>query len=360
MSNFTCKNIPSRPCSLFFRTGTRQQRANTVVPVFLPFSGCPSQCVYCAQDRQTGGSRSKGIQSILEDLRSRLALLLPCQNGESRELAFYGGTFTALPEEERRACLAFLKEMMAAGIITHARCSTRPDALPPSVLDELKAGGISLIELGIQSFSSEALARTRRGYDGPTAVQACRTVQEAGFELGIQLLPGMPGCTPDIFLEDTELTLSLRPACLRFYPCLVPEGTALARWFREDRYSPWTLEETVNTLGRALGRAWEEEIPVIRLSVAPEPAFDTAILAGPRHPALGALIQAEALLQTVRKAIETLGEIPEGLYLPKACQGFMYGDKGLLKPRWAALGLPPERLHFTDAPYAELRGCEEK
>jgi hypothetical protein len=33
-------------------------------------------------------------------------------------------------------------------------------------------------------------------------------------------------------------------------------------------------------------------VPVIRLSVAPEPAFDSAVLAGPRHPALGALIQA--------------------------------------------------------------------
>ena len=332
----------------------KQKRAKNVHPVFLPFSGCPMHCVYCAQDRQTGMEKPKTIVDILAGVRHDFATLPPCNAGQTRELAFYGGTFTALPEGDRRACLALLDELRASGHIIHARCSTRPDALSAEIFEELKAHGIDLIELGIQSFDSVALSASRRGYDGETALRACRMVQDAGFELGVQLLPGMPGSIPEVFIKDVELALGIRPSCMRFYPCLVPAGTVLARWLEEGRYAPWSIEETTATLGHSLARAWEDSVPVIRLSVAPEPAFDASILAGPRHPALGALIQAEALLVSVQKAIKTLGTIPKALLLPRSCQGFMYGEHGALKERWASLGLGPERIFFTDSEQAEL------
>ena len=357
MSKYSCKKTHSpHEFTIVFGVGAKQKRAKSVHPVFLPFSGCPMHCVYCAQDRQTGTDISGGLAPILAETESALMALPPCSEGRSRELAFYGGTFTALPAEERRACLAMLDRLREAGRVTHARCSTRPDALSPAIFDELEAHGIDLIELGIQSFDSAALAASRRGYDGGTALRACRMVQEAGFELGIQLLPGMPGSSPEVFIKDAEQALALHPSCLRFYPCLVPAGTVLARWLEEGRYSPWSLEETVATLGRALARAWQEKVPVIRLSVAPEPAFDAAVLAGPRHPALGALIQAEALLVSVQDAMQKLGRTPQALLLPRSCQGFMYGERASLKHRWAALGLGPERIFFTDGEQAELRG----
>jgi histone acetyltransferase (RNA polymerase elongator complex component) len=311
-------------------------------------------CVYCAQDRQTGMGSPRSIVDIINSVREDFASLAPCDAGQTRELAFYGGTFTALPNADRQACFALLDELRASGRITHARCSTRPDALSAEIFEELKAHGIDLIELGIQSFDTAALSASRRGYDRETALHACRLVQDAGFGLGIQLLPGMPGSSPEVFIKDAELAISLRPSCLRFYPCLVPAGTVLARWLEEGRYAPWNIEETISTLGLALARAWEEGIPVIRLSVAPEPAFDAAILAGPRHPALGALIQAEALLASVQKAIAALDSPPKALLLPRSCQGFMYGERGALKERWAALGLVPERIFFTEDWQAEL------
>lgn len=329
-----------------FSTGARQHRAKRIIPVFLPFLGCPGQCVYCAQDRQTGAGLSGGTTHVLEKARAATADLPVCPPGEDRELAFYGGTFTALPPSGRGACLDLLRKLRQEGRITRARCSTRPDALSPAVLDELSRNGVDLVELGIQSFDDGALNLSRRGYTGKKAEEGCRCVLDAGLELGIQLLPGMPGSTPEIFLSDVRRALSLAPACLRFYPCLVPEGTVLARWYREGRYGPWTLDTTVHTLGRALQLAWQANVPVIRLSVAPEPAFDAALLAGPRHPALGALIQAEALLAAAKDAVKELGRKPERLILPRACQGFLYGDRGALKERWRALGLGPENIVF--------------
>lgn len=346
----------ARPESVCFRTGARQHAIRRIFPVFIPFLGCPGQCVYCAQDKQTGHSASSGIHAVLKDACAHLDTFSPCTGEQTRELAFYGGTFTALPASDRRACLDTLLFLRKKGLITHARCSTRPDALAHGVLEELSRCGVGLVELGIQSFDDKALALSRRGYTGREAEAGCLTVRQAGLDLGIQLLPGMPGSTPEIFLSDVRHTLELEPSCLRFYPCLVPEGTVLARWYREGVFKPWSVEETVRTLGKALYLAWQADVPVIRLSVAPEPSFDTALLAGPRHPALGALIQAEALLLAAADAAVQLGRTPEQLVLPAFCQGFLYGDHGALKPRWKALGLTPERIVFSpDAVMAVLR-----
>ncbi len=237
-----------------FSAGMRQTAARRILPVFLPFRGCPSHCVYCAQDRQTGTGRENSIENILEKAAENI-------RNDTQEIAFYGGTFTAMPATDRQLCLSFFASMRKKCKSLSARCSTRPDALSPDILDELKDAGIGLIELGIQSFSDSALALSRRGYAGRDALEGCRRVLEAGFGLGIQLLPGMPGSTPEIFLHDAETTLALRPACMRFYPCLVPEGTVLAQWFRKGLYRPWSQEETVAALGRGLSMAWKAGVP---------------------------------------------------------------------------------------------------
>ena len=339
-----------------FPLGRHLQRAGRILPVFLPFAGCPRRCVFCAQDRQTGAG-SQDAEHALEQSAAILEARLHASTGhpaafpqKGMELAFYGGTFTALPTPIMDKALSLYEKGKRHGLLTCARCSTRPDAVPPRILERLRGAGLDLVELGIQSFHDDALHQANRGYDGRSAEAGCRAVQHAGLSLGIQLLPGMPGVDPDTFLADVDHALSLSPACLRFYPCLVPEGTGLATLWRNGRYSPWSEEVTVRTLGEGLRRAWQAGVPVIRLAVAPERDFDATLLAGPRHPALGSLIQAEALLGSVKKALSQLGHPPHLLRLPRSCQGYMYGQHGSLRSIWAELGLPPERIHFHAAP----------
>ena len=200
------------------------------------------------------------------------------------ELAFYGGTFTALPERLQMEYLALAMQAKEKGIVCRVRCSTRPDALRPDRLQALRHAGLDLVELGIQSFHTEALLDVQRGYNGDRAREGCRLIKESGLKLGIQLLPGMPGSTPQRFSEDVEEALAFSPSCLRFYPCLVVDGTPLAERWRMGQYAPWELDTTITTLGKALASAWARRIPVIRLSLAPERELDESVLAGPRHP----------------------------------------------------------------------------
>lgn len=134
---------------ILFFTGARQSRSSRILPVFLPFLGCPGHCVYCAQDKQTGHTGSEGLRAILAEAAKNAAALPPCGPQERRELAFYGGTFTALPAADRASCFELLEALRREDRIRLARCSTRPDALSPAVLDELLHHGVDLVELGI-------------------------------------------------------------------------------------------------------------------------------------------------------------------------------------------------------------------
>ena len=165
------------------------------------------------------------------------------------ELAFYGGTFTALPERLQMECLALAMQAKEKGIVCRVRCSTRPDTLRPDRLQALRHAGLDLVELGIQSFHTEALLEVQRGYNGDTAREGCRLIKESGLKLGIQLLPGMPGSTPQRFSEDVEEALAFSPSCLRFYPVsswtvqaalgTVEDGPICALGTGHDHNHPW-------------------------------------------------------------------------------------------------------------------------
>ena len=338
------------------KTGVR----TPVVPVFLPFRGCPVRCVFCAQDVQTGLADAKplpgtaaqavpqvstGIAQVLNEARQNLWHRHDAGHPPA-ELAFYGGTFTALPESELAACLDLAREALEQGWISSFRCSTRPDRVDAPTLLRLRSAGCGVVELGVQSFNDSALAASRRGYTGATALAACATVRAAGLKLGVQLLPGMPGHNPQHFAHDVPTALAAGAHMLRFYPCLVLEGTGLAAMWREGSYKPWPLEATLDALAQGWLEAMRAGVPVIRMGLAPEPGLAQAILAGPVDGELGGRVKGRALLLAVREALQApdlrqkfLPESGFALRLPRAMQGFFWGAGGELRPAWAALGL---------------------
>lgn len=331
------------------------RNASSLVPVFTPYAGCAIRCVFCAQHIQTGNEQPMSISDVID----RASDTLHRQHAQSKysvEVAFFGGTFTALPEQEFTHCIAAVAQWRKEGLITRARCSTRPDADPERLLRLVEAG-FNTVELGIQSFNTKALSLSERGYSGDAALQACAAVRAAGLALGVQLLPGMPGVTPETFVSDVSLALEAGAQMLRFYPCQVLRGTELARRWQAGTYTPWELTQTVDTLAKGWLLAQDRRVPVIRMGLAPEPGLEGHILAGPRHPALGSLVQAEALYRTVERALATqgAGHAPaestnvRSLHMPRCCQGYFWGHKNSLRPRWQALGITSHNCHFHEA-----------
>lgn len=330
-----------------------------IVPVFLPFSGCPRRCVFCAQETQTGATAGRSIFPVLAETRESLHKQ-NVRTAPPAELAFYGGTFTLLPSADFQACLAFAREQKSAGHISGFRCSTRPDAVTPGILNRLKESGCRTVELGVQSFSDTALHLSGRGYSAETARRACSLVREAGLGLGIQLMPGMPGVDTATALEDCRTAAACAPDAVRLYPCLVVEGTELARWWKEKRYAPWDLDTAVEMLAEACLLFRAHSIPIIRMGVAEEPGLAEAVLAGPRHPGIGGMARALALYRYIAQhahayaaAVGKSGTAPLAgttLSIPRRFQGELWGQKHALEPLYRQLGLERKqvRLHNNE------------
>ncbi|MCR5813304.1 MAG: radical SAM protein [Desulfovibrio sp.] len=326
--------------------------SSIILPFFLPFAGCPFRCLYCAQNLVTGAN------TPLEPLADRFLRLSNELNLRQRRgqapphLAFYGGTFTALPEADFTFCLEQASSFLDQGLISGWRCSTRPDALDERRLLSLQKAGLAIVELGIQSFAEAALAKTGRGYGQEVAIRACQKIRDWGFQLGVQLLPGMPGVSPKIFLNDVRRAITLSASFLRFYPCLVIAGTKLAKLWENGQFQPWDLSTTLATLAHAYLLAQDAGVCVIRMGLAPQTDLLQQLLAGPWHPALGARVMARALYLAVCR--QAAGASVSALRLPSWLQGFFFGEKGEMRTFWGKLGLTSHKIHFGRYRHIEL------
>jgi histone acetyltransferase (RNA polymerase elongator complex component) len=340
--------------TLVFRHPEPRPLHGAILPAFIPFSGCPHRCVFCAQPLQTG-EPVRPLAETMDTLRRELQAAHE-QGRSGLELAFYGGTFTALPDGWDEALLKLAGEYRKTGLLTRVRCSTRPDAVAPHKLRRLRELGLDGVELGVQSFEDGILAGSGRGYTAETARQGCHNVRKSGLWLGVQLMPGLANMTATAFERDVETTCEIRPDAARLYPCLVLAGTPLVGLWREGRFRPWDLESTTWALSRAMLRLWNHDIPTIRTGLAAEPGLAENVLDGPWHPALGHRARSLALYTLVRSHAALLSGLARRLTAPRRHQGELWGHRGELRPLYARLGLAPANVRYHDAEVFILQG----
>src|SRR5690554_2603745 len=118
-----------------------------IIPIFVPHFGCPHDCVFCNQKRITGLSTNVTPGEVEKIIEEHLATLKP---GAFIEVAFYGGSFTAIDLDIQKKLLEIPYNYKKNGRINSIRLSTRPDAIDESILDNLKSCSVDTIELGVQ------------------------------------------------------------------------------------------------------------------------------------------------------------------------------------------------------------------
>ncbi len=272
-----------------------------VLPLFVPHWGCPWHCVFCNQNRISGAERpatAADVDKIIED-----AAALP-RNGAKRQLAFYGGSFTAIPVQQQEELLAAARRHIDAGAITSIRLSTRPDAIDESVLARLKRYGVETVELGAQSMDDEVLRRAGRGHTASQVEQAARLVKAAGFTLILQMMTGLPGATDESDVETARRLIALQPDGVRIYPTVIVRDTALYDLWQRGAYREHTVEDAVRVCAQLLPLFDAAGIPVIRLGLNPTEELSAgAAVAGAYHPALGELVRSRILLNEARQLL---------------------------------------------------------
>jgi histone acetyltransferase (RNA polymerase elongator complex component) len=273
-----------------------------IIPFFIPHAGCPHQCLFCNQHGITGAASAEEPPNIPERVARFLA---GAKRAEPAEVAFYGGSFTALPMERQEQLLTAVRPFIASGGVSSIRISTRPDCVTRAIAAFLKERGVATVELGAQSLDDGVLLRAGRGHSAADTEAACSLLREQGLRIGLQLMPGLPGDSREIFCRTVDLAIRLRPDCVRLYPALVIKETPMERLFHDGRFAPLPLDEAVAWCADALRRFRREGISVIRIGLQPTEELERpgTIVAGPYHPAFRQLVESSILLDRMRSAL---------------------------------------------------------
>jgi histone acetyltransferase (RNA polymerase elongator complex component) len=274
-----------------------------IIPIFLPQWGCPYRCIYCDQERIT---QTRRPEMRLADFSSLVESGLNSRRrtpGHRVELAFYGGTFTLLPAPVREELLAWSTHYIRQGRVEAIRLSTRPDALSEEVLLNLKAAGVETVELGVQSLNDQALERSGRGHSAQDSYDAIQLLKKFSLGVGIQLMAGLPGDTPEGFNQTIREVRDLKPDLVRIYPTVVFPETVLAQWVEKGDYTSLSLEEAVSLCRGAVDLLETAGISVIRLGLQSHDrmSLGKGFLAGPYHPAFGDLVRGKLLLMKIKQ-----------------------------------------------------------
>lgn len=262
-----------------------------IIPIFVPHFGCPHDCVFCNQKKITGLSTditSVEVGNIIEEH------LKSFKKDSFIEVAFYGGSFTAIDIDIQSQLLEVPYSYKLGGKIDEIRISTRPDAIDIKILNNLKKFGVDTIELGCQSLVDEVLILSDRGHTSEDIYKASKLIRQQGFNLGLQMMLGLPGDTPERALYTAGEFIAINPDCVRIYPTLVIKETYLEKLYINHEYIPLKLDESVDLTTIILMMFYLENINVIRVGLQPTENIQLGrdVIAGPFHPAYRQLVEA--------------------------------------------------------------------
>ena len=129
---------------------------------------------------------------------------------------------------------------------------TRPDCVPPKVLDLLSAyqdqGYEVWLELGLQSSYDETLKRVNRGHDYATYCKAIKAAHSRGLSVCTHLIVGLPGENNSHAKISLLRVLEQGVEGIKLHPLHVVKGTQLANEWRRGEYQPLSLKEYINTV----------------------------------------------------------------------------------------------------------------
>lgn len=269
------------------------------IALFIPHNGCPHQCSFCNQRTISGASE----QPTADDVRAAVntALSSPKFDGTRSEIAFFGGSFTAIDRGYMLELLKAAHEFVEGDKVSGIRVSTRPDAIDAEILDILKAYGVTSIELGAQSMRDKVLEMNGRGHSVQDVVNASHLIKQYGFSLGLQMMTGLYGDDDEGAVYTARRIAELRPDTVRIYPTVVLEGTELAEKMHSGDYNPQDYEGAANLCAGLLEFFEDIGIKVIKLGLHASDGVDGNKVGGAYHPAFRELCEGRIYLNKIRR-----------------------------------------------------------
>jgi len=224
---------------------------------------------------------------------------------EKIEIAFFGGTFTFLPEELQKkyldATFPYVKKKKVHGL----RMSTHPEAVDVKSMKRFRKRGGRLVELGIQSLDKTVLKNIRREVSFDVVKKASACIKKAGLKLGVQVMLGLPGDSLKKSKDTARRSIALGPETARIYPAIVLKGTDLAERFKKRKYKPLSLEEAIDQAAEISDIFEKSGVKVIRIGLHPSRDLSSkkTVLGGPFHRAFGEMVRSRQIRNKIIKRL---------------------------------------------------------
>jgi len=259
------------------------------IPIFIPELACPHQCVFCNQEKISNTFTVPKPNEIGKIIESYLETI---PNNREINIAFFGGSFTGIPQNEM---IAYLKEAfiyVKSGQVHGIRISTKPDYISEEILDILEKYGVTAIELGAQSTNDKVLVKSGRGHKFDAIENAAQLIRKRNFELGLQMMLGLPHDSLDLSIQTARDIVRLKANSTRIYPTIVVEGTVLERMYKKGQYKVLSLDEAVNWSKEVLKIFIKANIKVLRVGLHPSDELELgkSLVAGPIHPSFKEMV----------------------------------------------------------------------
>ncbi len=260
------------------------------IPVFIPELACPFQCVFCDQKKISGDINTPSgnevnviIESYLRSFKIKDAVI---------NIGFFGGNFTGVPLNEQEVYLKIAESYLKKGDVHGIRLSTRPDYISPDIVALLKNYSVSTVELGAQSFDEDVLKKSGRGHKVSDITKSSSLIKNAGINLGLQMMIGLPGDSLEKSLFTANEIIRAGADNTRIYPTVVIKGTKLEQLYIEGKYTPLSLNEAIIWTKKIFSLFIKNGINVIRVGLHPSEGLLNGheLAAGPFHVSFKELV----------------------------------------------------------------------
>ena len=257
------------------------------ISVFVPFNGCPHQCSFCNQRSITGVK----YQPTVQDVDKAVEAALLSKISYDYEIAFFGGSFTAINREYMVSLLEAAYKYVKDGTVSGIRLSTRPDAVDMEIMEILCKYGVTAVELGAQSMCDDVLQKNMRGHTADDVRSAAKLIKEYGVSLGLQMMTGLYASNRDKDIYTAKEIIKLKPDTVRIYPTITIKNTVLGDLYENGEYVPDTLEKSVELCAFLLKMFMQNNIEVIRLGLHYSDELERDMLSRNYHPAFKELCE---------------------------------------------------------------------
>ena len=271
------------------------------ISIFVPHKGCPNDCSFCNQRTISGQT----VPATPEDVEKAVLTALKHNiDPKNTEIAFFGGSFTAIEREYMCSLLTAAKHFLDTHSFAGIRVSTRPDAIDKDVLETLKNYGVTAIELGAQSMDDDVLLANRRGHTSDDVRRASALIKEYGFQLGLQMMTGLYKSDFQKDMQTAREIIKLQPNTVRIYPTVVLKNTHLGSLYEKGEYIAPTAEDSVPICAELLQMFENEGIRVIKLGLHSSETVESDMLGGGYHPAFRELCEGYIYLQKILEKLD--------------------------------------------------------